>query len=162
MTSNTNLVYCLSALLLLRSRLATAPRDVILSLRKAKQDTKTPDELLKALQQLYIIEDDGTRSLLVPHKHGINKVPIKPVTQEVLEDNRAAFEGDDKKFIHQLRAILFRIAFPQLRSKESLTLAMHSFFLLMRTVLSVWVARLDGRIVRDLVSSPQLACDSLN
>ena len=52
----------------------------------------------------------------------------------------------------QLRAILFRIAFPSWRSKESMIVVFHSFFLVLRTVLSVGVARLDGRIVRDLVS----------
>ena len=36
--------------------------------------------------------------------------------------------------------------------KEAFLLLLHTFFLIVRTVLSVMVARLDGRIVRDLVS----------
>ena len=60
--------------------------------------------------------------------------------------------GLDKTFLRQLLAIL-KIAFPSWRSKESLILLLHSFFLVARTVLSVGVARLDGRIVRDLVSA---------
>ena len=58
----------------------------------------------------------------------------------------------DKTFLRQLFAIL-KIAFPSWHSKEALILVMHSFFLVLRTVLSVGVARLDGRIVRDLVSA---------
>ena len=46
-----------------------------------------------------------------------------------------------------------RIAFKSWHSKESLILFMHSFFLILRTVLSVGVARLDGRLVRDIVSA---------
>ena len=57
-------------------------------------------------------------------------------------------------FLRQLRAIVLRIAMPSLRSKEALIIFMHSFFLLMRTYLSVLVAKLDGAIVRDLVSPP--------
>lgn len=56
-------------------------------------------------------------------------------------------------FVRQLKAILFRVAFPSLRSKETLILTLHSFFLVLRTVLSIAVARLDGIIVRDLVKA---------
>ena len=57
----------------------------------------------------------------------------------------------DKVFLRQLRAIL-NVAFPSIASKEMFIVIFHSFFLVLRTVLSVGVARLDGRIVRDLIS----------
>ncbi|KAF5380147.1 hypothetical protein D9615_006103 [Tricholomella constricta] len=59
----------------------------------------------------------------------------------------------DASFLRQLRAILFRIAFPSFRTKETAIVVLHSFFLVLRTVLSVAVARLDGRLARDLVSA---------
>ncbi|EIW77195.1 hypothetical protein CONPUDRAFT_129429 [Coniophora puteana RWD-64-598 SS2] len=57
----------------------------------------------------------------------------------------------DYAFARQLAAIVFRVAIPKWYSRESFILLAHSLFLVMRTVLSVAVARLDGRIVRDLV-----------
>lgn len=58
----------------------------------------------------------------------------------------------DKTFFRQLRAIL-RLSFPSWHSKDALILYMHSFFLVLRTVLSIGVARLDGRLVRNIVSA---------
>ena len=58
----------------------------------------------------------------------------------------------DKTFMKQLFALL-RVTFPSWTSKEVAMLCLHSFFLVLRTVLSVYVARLDGRIVRDIVSA---------
>ncbi|KAG1853612.1 ABC transporter transmembrane region 2-domain-containing protein [Suillus tomentosus] len=55
-------------------------------------------------------------------------------------------------FVHQLRSLL-RIVLPSLHTREALLLTAHSTFLVLRTVLSIAVARLDGRIVRDLVSA---------
>ncbi|KAG1811789.1 ABC transporter transmembrane region 2-domain-containing protein [Suillus subaureus] len=55
-------------------------------------------------------------------------------------------------FVHQLRSLL-RIVLPSLYTREALLLTAHSTFLVLRTVLSIAVARLDGRIVRDLVSA---------
>lgn len=73
--------------------------------------------------------------------------------------------GVNKRFWKMLAAVL-RIAFPRSAhhcgiaqklnysktGKEAFMLVLHTFFLVLRTVLSVMVARLDGRIVRDLVS----------
>ncbi|KAI8150103.1 ABC transporter transmembrane region 2-domain-containing protein [Fennellomyces sp. T-0311] len=59
--------------------------------------------------------------------------------------------GVNDEFIRQLRAIA-KIIFPHYHTKEVFLLILHSVFLVLRTYLSVVVARIDGRIVRDLVS----------
>ncbi|KAG1763325.1 ABC transporter transmembrane region 2-domain-containing protein [Suillus occidentalis] len=63
-----------------------------------------------------------------------------------------ASSGLGLPFVHQLRSLL-RIVLPSLYTREALLLIAHSTFLVLRTVLSIAVARLDGRIVRDLVSA---------
>lgn len=67
--------------------------------------------------------------------------PIIDFTQKV---------GVNKEFRRQLASIA-HILFPNWHTKEVLLLVLHSIFLVLRTYLSVVVARLDGRIVRDLV-----------
>ena len=54
-------------------------------------------------------------------------------------------------FIHQFLSLL-SIMIPHWNSKESGLLVSQSAFLLLRTYLSLVVTRLDGEIVRDLVS----------
>ncbi|EPS99067.1 hypothetical protein FOMPIDRAFT_1030989 [Fomitopsis schrenkii] len=56
----------------------------------------------------------------------------------------------DAAFYQRLSTIL-RIVIPSLRSKEALLLVMHSSLLILRTVISLYVAALDGRIVASLV-----------
>ena len=56
----------------------------------------------------------------------------------------------DRAFLRQLLAIL-RIVFPSYRSTEIGIVLVHSTFLVLRTVLSVGVAKLDGKIVKALV-----------
>lgn len=60
--------------------------------------------------------------------------------------------GVNREFFRQLRAI-FKILIPTSSSKEVLIFFIHTGFLILRTYLSVLVARLDGAIVRDLVSA---------
>ncbi|CAG8457188.1 16710_t:CDS:10 [Acaulospora morrowiae] len=98
--------------------------------------------------------------LKVPYKNRMSTVTIRPTTAETLKKNKRYFPvladpqkvGVNKAFFKQLRAIL-RIIIPRIRSKEVILLVLHSIFLLLRTWLSIVVAKLDGRIVRDLVSA---------
>ncbi|TBU61179.1 ABC transporter transmembrane region 2-domain-containing protein [Dichomitus squalens] len=147
--------------LLIRSRLVDIPKAAVSKLKTAasRQDV-SQEELAQALQQVYIDEPDGSKTILVPHKGYISKVTISPTPPSVIAENGKRFSlipashkpNLDKTFLRQLFAIL-KIAFPSWHSKEALLLVMHSSFLVLRTVLSIAVARLDGRIVRDLVSA---------
>ncbi|KAK7694295.1 hypothetical protein QCA50_001477 [Cerrena zonata] len=73
-------------------------------------------------------------------------------------------EGDAKKrprvavdavFYQRLSAIL-KIVIPSIKSKEALLLFMHSSLLIFRTVISLYVAALDGKIVASLVRAQPL------
>ncbi|OJT01704.1 ATP-binding cassette sub-family D member 1 [Trametes pubescens] len=159
--ARSSMLVALFTLLLLRGRIADLPKGVLARLRSvAARPDVSQEELAQALQQVYIDEPDGSKTLLVPYKGRISKVPIKPTSPASLAGNAKRFPlvptshkpSLDKTFLRQLFAIM-RIAFPSWHSKESLILVSHSFFLVLRTVLSVGVARLDGRIVRDLVKA---------
>ena len=53
-------------------------------------------------------------------------------------------------FFQRLKYLL-KIVIPGIRSKEFLMVFLHSLFLVLRTILSVYVAALDGKIVSALV-----------
>jgi ATP-binding cassette, subfamily D (ALD), peroxisomal long-chain fatty acid import protein len=155
--------------LLLRSRLISLP------LKKLSTARLSQKQLADVLQQVYVKNEDGSKTLLIPYRDRVSKVGCKIPTlihllikyQVIIRPTPTSkFASDapffpplpahskpniDAAFLSQLRAILFRIAFPKFRSKESFIVVLHSFFLVLRTVLSVAVAKLDGRIARDLV-----------
>lgn len=58
----------------------------------------------------------------------------------------------DAVFFERLRRLL-KIVIPGAKSKEAMLIIAHSFFLVMRTMISLYVAELDGRIVSSLVRS---------
>ncbi|KAJ7434747.1 ABC transporter transmembrane region 2-domain-containing protein, partial [Mycena galericulata] len=150
------LIVLLATILLLRGRILSIPARI--KLPQLRRKRLTPEELLEALQQVYVVED-GVKTLLVPYRDTLSKVPVYPTPPEKFASDTSHFPlipatakpNIDAVFLRQLKAILFRIAFPSWRSKETGIVVLHSFFLVMRTVLSIAVARLDGRIVRDLV-----------
>lgn len=117
---------------------------------------------------------DGSRTVYVPYRNTTSRVtihPTKPTTFDAhrrlfLQPPRAAGLSDGQipqvpppqtkpglnlAFLHQFLSLL-SIMVPRWGSKETGLLFSHGVFLLLRTYLSLVVARLDGDIVRDLVS----------
>ncbi|MCJ1479530.1 hypothetical protein MMC13_008216 [Lambiella insularis] len=118
---------------------------------------------------------DGSRTIFVPYRTTTAKVtihPTKPTTFDAhrrlfLNPPKAARLGDKQvlalvpppqtkpglnlAFLHQFLSLL-SIMIPRWNSKESGLLVSQGVFLLLRTYLSLVVARLDGEIVRDLVA----------
>ncbi|KAF2737134.1 hypothetical protein EJ04DRAFT_431418 [Polyplosphaeria fusca] len=117
---------------------------------------------------------DGSRTIYVPYRDSTSKVtihPTKPTTFDAhrrlfLQPPRAARMADGSSplvpppqtkpglnlaFLHQFLSLL-SIMIPRWNSKETGLLLSHSVFLMLRTYLSLVVARLDGEIVRDLVA----------
>ncbi|KAL7753985.1 ATP-binding cassette long-chain fatty acid transporter pxa2 [Sorochytrium milnesiophthora] len=85
----------------------------------------------------------------------LSKPVAKSVTVQAAGDATAAPRKTNKRdvdriFFQRLMRLL-RICIPSLKSKEFLLVTLHSTFLVFRTVLSVYVAALDGKIVSALV-----------
>ncbi|GAB7355143.1 hypothetical protein MBLNU459_g5715t1 [Dothideomycetes sp. NU459] len=117
---------------------------------------------------------DGSRTIYVPYKHSTAKVTIYPTKATTFDAHRRLFlqppraaggsdsglpqvpppttkPGLNLAFLHQFLSLL-NIMIPRWGSKETGLLFSHGVFLLLRTYLSLVVARLDGEIVRDLVA----------
>ncbi|CAD6577656.1 MAG: hypothetical protein TREMPRED_002001 [Tremellales sp. Tagirdzhanova-0007] len=128
--------------------------------KRAMETPLNTPALEKKMTDLYIPHPSGSRTLLVPHMGRISKVLISPTPAALYASHLKLFPplkvgeklGVNKRFWAMLAAVL-RVAFPSKTGKEAFLLVLHTFFLVARTVLSVMVARLDGRIVRDLVSA---------
>ncbi|KAK4052640.1 ATP-binding cassette long-chain fatty acid transporter pxa1 [Microbotryomycetes sp. JL221] len=159
------------ALYILRKRIMQASID-----KKKNRDTmaatalSTP-QLELAQRDLYKPLPGGARELLVPNRGRVSKVVIRPTKPTTFQAHRKFFKpankqqqqtnlkttqqprvGVNKEFFRQLKAI-FKIIMPRWTSKEVLLVAAHTSFLLLRTWLSLLVAKLDGRLVGDLVSA---------
>ncbi|KAI9806475.1 MAG: hypothetical protein M1833_003662 [Piccolia ochrophora] len=118
---------------------------------------------------------DGSRSIYVPYKSSTAKVTIYPTKPTTFDAHRRLFlhppraaglgnasvtpqvpppqtkPGLNLAFLHQFLSLL-SIMIPRWNSKETGLLLSHGVFLILRTYLSLVVARLDGAIVRDLVA----------
>ncbi|SCW03373.1 LAFE_0G08988g1_1 [Lachancea fermentati] len=110
-----------------------------------------------------ILLDNGARVMYVPYQDGLEKkkrILIRPKNNDLYEHDKFRFKyfGMNKtsqlfysRFLNQL-SILYRILVPKLTDRNSFLLIFQVFFLIMRTWLSLFVARLDGQIVKDIIS----------
>ncbi|KAA1065024.1 hypothetical protein PGT21_021859 [Puccinia graminis f. sp. tritici] len=119
-----------------------------------------------AQREMFKFRSDGQRELLIPHRGKLRKVVLRPTAQSTIKLHAKHFippktsirtngkksVGVNREFFRQLKC-LFMIIIPRSTSKEVFMVLVHTFFLLMRTYLSFLVAKLDGIIVRDLVSA---------
>ena len=119
---------------------------------------------------------DGSRIIYVPYRSSTSKVTLYPTKPTTFDAHRRLFlnppraaglgggpsatsqipppstkPGLNLAFLHQFLSLL-SIMIPRWNSKETGLLLSHSAFLMLRTYLSLLVARLDGEIVRDLVA----------
>ena len=102
----------------------------------AQKDAKGPHDVAKPTQAPEDFEDSSSRG-----RGGRRSKKSKGPRVEV-----------DTVFFERLKRIL-RIVVPGWRSKEAGLLMLHTLFLVLRTMLSLYVADLDGRIVSALVRS---------
>ena len=118
---------------------------------------------------------DGSRIIYVPYRNSTAKVTIHPTKPTTFDAHRRLFlnppraarlsdgtvtpslpppqtkPGLNLAFLHQFLSLM-SIMIPRWNSKETGLLLSHGLFLVLRTYLSLVVARLDGAIVRDLVA----------
>lgn len=140
--------------------------------KKKKRDREVGRRLLRRNSGLK--NKDGSRVIFVPYKDATSKVTIYPTKALTFDAHRRLFlnpprasglsdgvtpqipppntkPGLNLAFLHQFLSLL-SIMIPRWTSKETGLLLSHGMFLMLRTYLSLVVARLDGEIVRDLVA----------
>ncbi|SCV05800.1 LANO_0H15456g1_1 [Lachancea nothofagi CBS 11611] len=110
-----------------------------------------------------VMLDNGARVMYVPYEENVNnkkRILIRPKNDDMYEHDKFLFKyfGKNKvsqvfysKFISQL-SIIYRILVPKFTDRNSFLITFQIFFLIMRTWLSLFVARLDGQIVKDIIS----------
>ncbi len=68
-------ILVLAVVLVLRSRLTEIPKETLAKLRVVVNRKRlSQEELLRVLQEVYVKEDDGSKTLLVPYREEVSRV----------------------------------------------------------------------------------------
>ena len=140
--------------------------------RRRSRDQQLGHQLVRRNSSLR--SRDGKRTIYVPYKDGTARVIISPTKATTFDAHRRLFldpmtrsggrkdfalgvpppnirPGLNVAFVHQFMSLM-KIAIPRVGCRTSALLVTHGFFLLLRTYLSLVIAKMDGEIVRDLVA----------
>lgn len=126
-----------------RSRISRAVYlALLLALAKRIHNAIGEQKAASSRRQAELRERPGTSSLDAAQNQNIDKSGGSGTGRRKVEINREFFRN-------LLR--LLRIVIPGWKSKEFILLLSHSVFLVLRTILSIYVAELDGKLVSHLV-----------
>jgi len=135
--------------------------DGIASMAPGGAGDSVPPILAKIRKFLFSSNNRGKKALaagailgiiLWMRKNKRRKSKKTPRYKGYVQKSRKVSANVDALFFRRLYKLL-KIMIPRVRSKEVLFLVMQAFFLFSRTVVSVWVAQLDGYIVKSMVSA---------
>lgn len=124
--------------------------------------TRSQTQLATGARIMYISEKSSLDSNELDKDHRRKKILIPPKDDDVYEHDKFLFKNVElergknsqlfySKFLNQMN-VLFRILIPTLWHKNSILLTLQIGFLVMRTWLSLFVAKLDGQIVKDIIA----------
>jgi len=108
---------------------------------------------------MYLVRTRRTKILLLSSSFALIVYLVRRYRRYLILKNRptvsiaqqeSSLISVNKRFYNQLRRII-RILIPRLRSDSFLLLLTHLITLISRTFLSIYIARLDGAIVKSLV-----------
>jgi ATP-binding cassette subfamily D (ALD) long-chain fatty acid import protein len=108
------------------------------------------------LLTLFVAVLERIRSAISEQKSAVKRAAAAPKSKVSLGNGTPGEGGKrkkielDREFFNNLFRLL-KIVIPGWRSKEMRLLIQHTFFLILRTLISVYVAELDGRLVSSLV-----------
>lgn len=103
--------------------------------------------------------DDGSREVFLKDGNKDRKIVINTTEKDQYEHDKYLFKHLDRdtkhhlfnsRFLQQLN-VISSILVPKVLHKNSILLSLQVFFLILRTWLSLMVARLDGQIVKDII-----------
>lgn len=131
--------------------------------------TRSQVQLETGARILYLPDDgdingSGSNDIVTNIKGAkkVKKIVIPPMDKDVYDHDKFLYKNVEldkfkisqlfySKFLSQLN-VISKILIPSVLDKNFVLLVLQIFFLVMRTYLSLFIARLDGQIVRDIIS----------